>query len=295
LKLQSPANVREGWKVLLNWIIEHPIVSLDTGQRWIVSGIIARLLSFEEVKVDEKTTTVHLRFEFRKLRISGRQWMAHKFAAADDDVVEEFILTQQEQTEAATKVQSLLTELTDTKFLCAKSEDQLATLQKMFAGVRVKERLDAAMEDILDRDQILRTESRLLHQKRLSLDFVRKIDSLCAGYGDPIVIVGAAGGNGGRGRAQVNHDVLLNTLAGFFSVILLNEHNTSKKTTCCHTNAHAPRTAGRSRGCKLCKSGTQWWDRDTGAAWNLLSVFLSLLLTGQRPEAMNQAARTSPK
>jgi hypothetical protein len=187
--LQSPANVREGWKVLLTWLLEHPIVSLDPGQRWIVSGIIARLLSFEEVKVDEKTTTVQLLFEFRKLRISGRQWMANKFAAADDDVVEDSILTQQEQAEAATKVQSLLTELTDTKFLLAKSEDQLITLQKMFAGDRVKERLDVTMVDVLDRKRILRTESRLLHQKRLSLDFVRKIDSLCAGYGDPIVIV----------------------------------------------------------------------------------------------------------
>jgi hypothetical protein len=154
------------------------------------SNSCTRLQSSEVVVVNEKTTTVHLfLFEFRKLRISGRQWMAHKFAAADDDVVEDSILTQQEQAEAATKVQSLLTELTDTKFLLAKSEDQLITLQKMFAGDRVKERLDVTMVDVLDRKRILRTESRLLHQKRLSLDFVRKIDSLCAGYGDPIVIV----------------------------------------------------------------------------------------------------------
>jgi hypothetical protein len=297
--------VRQGWYVLLSWLCDHPIVTLDPGQRWIVSGIIARLLSFKVVVNDEtNTATVELVFEFRKLRISGRKWMAYKYAvagvgAAEESTVEED-LEEKFIPQAAGQVQSLLAELADSKFLLAKPEDQLAQLQKMFAGEHgnVKERLDAAMVDVLDRERTLRTESRLLHQKRLSLDFVRKINSLCTGYGDPIVIFGAAGGNGGRGRAQVKHDLLLNTLAGFFSVILLNEHNTSKKTTCCHEDAKAPRTAGRSRGCdskECCKPGKQmaWWDRDTGAGWNMLSVFFSLLLTGQRPEAMSQAARTS--
>jgi hypothetical protein len=91
------------------------------------------------------------------------------------------------------------------------------------------------------------------------------------------VIVGAAGGGGGHGRAQVKHDVLLKTLAGFFTVVMLDEYCTSKMTTCCHRDAHAPRSKGRSRGCKhkeCCKQGPDdpepkppWWDRDTGAAW----------------------------
>jgi len=299
LKLQSPVNVRQGWQVLLNWLLQHPIVSFDPGQRWIVSGIIARLVSSEVISNNETDSTVKLSFAFRKLRISGRKWMAYK--SADDDVVEDFI-PQAEQQDAAAKVQSLLAGLADSTFLLATPEAQLVQLQSLYAdhvsaadAGSVKDRLDAAMVDILDRKRILRTESRLLHQKRLSLMFVRKIDSLCADYGDPIIIFGAAGGGGGRGRAQVKHDLLLNTLAGFFSVVMLNEHNTSKKTTCCHRDAHAPRSAGRSRGCRhCCKAGKQtaWWDRDTGAAWNLLSVFLSLLLTGQRPQAMTKAAKT---
>ncbi len=93
--------------------------------------------------------------------------------------------------------------------------------------------------------------------------------------GDPEVLIGAAGGGGGRGRAQVNHKLLIDTLCGFFKCTMLNEYNTSKMTTCCHTPAHAPKSAGRSRGCKqqgCCSKAERepthtWWDRDTGAAW----------------------------
>jgi hypothetical protein len=141
----------------------------------------------------------------------------------------------------------------------------------------------------------------------MALDFVRLVDRLCGDKGDPIVILGAAGGNGGRGRAQVNQDVLHDALAGFFSVVILNEHNTSKLCPCCHRVAVAPRK-GRSRGCrnsdcvaysqeraaaasKVSSSTvsrskpTNWWDRDEGASWNFISIFISLMLSGVRPAA----------
>ncbi len=97
--------------------------------------------------------------------------------------------------------------------------------------------------------------------------------------GDPVVLLGAAGGGGGHGRAQVNHKILEDTLSGFFCVILIDEYNTSRCTTCCHKPAHAPRSKFRSRGCTHCgklvdPDGAQdgrrhvmWWDRDTGAGW----------------------------
>ncbi len=65
------------------------------------------------------------------------------------------------------------------------------------------------------------------------------------------------------------------TLAGFFTVIMIDEFNTSKLTTCCHKTAHAPK-GRRCRGCTHCgkfKNGdngarkTVWFDRDTGAGW----------------------------
>lgn len=99
-------------------------------------------------------------------------------------------------------------------------------------------------------------------------------------YGDPEVLIGDAGGGGGRGRPQVNHKLLIDTLCGFFKCTMLNEYNTSKLTTCCHKEAHAPRKMGRSRGCtdthcagkktsadKASADTRTWWDRDTGAAW----------------------------
>ncbi len=128
-----------------------------------------------------------------------------------------------------------------------------------------------------------------MHQRKMSLDFVRRIDEICCqsgAGGDPIVIVGAGGGGTGRrGRAQCKHDVLLKTLAGFFTVVMLNEHCTSKKTTCCHQDAHVPRSKGRSRGCKnkACAEQRQegkppWWDRDTGRPGDfVLSVFVFVL------------------
>ena len=94
------------------------------------------------------------------------------------------------------------------------------------------------------------------------------------------MIVGAGGGGTGRrGRAQCKHEVLLKTLAGFFTVVMLDEHCTTKKTPCCHQDAHVPRK-GRSRGCKNRDCAEKrheekppWWDRDTGAAWCVISLF----------------------
>lgn len=92
-------------------------------------------------------------------------------------------------------------------------------------------------------------------------------------FGDPEVVIGAADGGGGRGRAPVSHKMLLQTLQGFFKCIMINEHMTSQTAPCCHARAHMPRSKGRSRGCNCCnkdehgKPKYAWWDRDTGAAW----------------------------
>lgn len=89
-------------------------------------------------------------------------------------------------------------------------------------------------------------------------------------FGDPIVLIGGAGGGGGRGRQQVKHQLLLDILGGFYKYELIDEHNTSRKTTCCHQDIYTTRALGRSRGCKHCHHGktkVDLWDRDTGAAW----------------------------
>jgi hypothetical protein len=156
-------------------------------------------------------------------------------------------------------------QLSSSDFLRAK--DKCDFIKALFQGPSFEQQMEAVFADVLAERVVLQKETRLHHQKKLSLDFCRNIDQLCQGYGDPIVILGAAGGNGGRGRSQINHNLLMDTLAGFFVVIHLDEYCTTKKTMCCHQDALAPKK-GRSRGCNHCHPGkTAWWDRDVGSAW----------------------------
>ena len=209
--------------------------------------------------------------------------------------------------------------------MTATAEQRAAKVTEVMGAADAQARLQAGMAHVMRPEQVLRDEARTKHQRRLALAFVRKIDKICkesGAGGDPIVIAGAGGsGTGRRGRAQCKHKVMLNALAGFFTVIMLDEHCTSKKTTCCHQDAHAPRSKGRSRGCKnkdcpaarrqAAMVGSRHGGGLVSVAFsclsrffscsddarlsrrNMLSVFISLLLTGERPIAMTKAARTS--
>jgi hypothetical protein len=174
-------------------------------------------------------------------------------------------------------------QLADSEFTSLPAAQQKERLRLIFGGGDgrdVAAELNAAFASVMDAERTKRREQQRLHQKRMALAFVRKIHALGAELGDPIIIVGDAGGNGGRGRAQLKHQLLLDTLAGFFVVIIINETCTTRTATCCHQRAHAP-AKGRSRGCKRCDNHrpdppgpgkpkpdkTSWWDRDQGAAW----------------------------
>jgi hypothetical protein len=254
--LQSLAEAnKEHVKLLLAWLKEHPLVVLDPGLRWIVCGIVAHLESWDVLD----DGTIKLEFAYRCVRISGRKWHHYSESGLADSFAEEKL----EQT-----VCGAVDQLSESDFL--RAEDKTAFVSDMFASESFLQQVETSFEKLLAKGPVLRKEARLSHQKKMSLQFVRKIDSLCAGYGDPIVIVGAAGGNGGHGRAQASHSVLLDTLAGFYTVILLDEYCSSKKTTCCHRDAFVS-PKGRSRGCKYCGTDNgkpkAWWDRDAGAAW----------------------------
>jgi hypothetical protein len=254
--LQSLAEAnKEHVKLLLAWLKEHPLVVLDPGLRWIVCGIVAHLESWDVLD----DGTIKLEFAYRCVRISGRKWHHYSESGLADSFAEEKL----EQT-----VCGAVDQLSESDFL--RAEDKTAFVSDMFASESFLQQVETSFEKLLAKGPVLRKEARLSHQKKMSLQFVRKIDSLCAGYGDPIVIVGAAGGNGGHGRAQASHSVLLDTLAGFYTVILLDEYCSTKKTTCCHRDAFVS-PKGRSRGCKYCGTDNgkpkAWWDRDAGAAW----------------------------
>ena len=209
-----------------------------------------------------------LDFAFRVVRVSGFKWNHYHFKPPE--------VPQEQQEDAVHRVESMLNEFSSPEFLTAAVNVRAATIDRVMGAGDALERLKVATANVMMQERILQSEQRKGHQRRLSLEFVRHLDRLCresGAGGDPIVIVGAGGGGTGRrGRAQARHDVLLKTLAGFFTVVMLNEHCTSKMTTCCHQEAHAPRSKGRSRGCKNKDCAERhgkppWWDRDTGAAW----------------------------
>jgi hypothetical protein len=59
-------------EILLSWLKEHPLLVFDPGLRWIVSGILARLIKYE-MGTDG---SVKLEFAYRNVRVSGRKWRA---------------------------------------------------------------------------------------------------------------------------------------------------------------------------------------------------------------------------
>jgi hypothetical protein len=227
----------------------------------VIRGIVAR---YVDGSIGENGE-VSLSFVYRGLRVSGRKWNHYKeeIGAPVEDVEQE--LRQ--------SVQSAVDRMAAKKV--SRASDLVGELRDIFADPGFVSQVEQSCHNLLNGRAVHRKESRLRHQQKIALNFARKISHLCEGFGDPIVIVGAAGGNGGRGRAQVNHDLMLNTLAGFFSVIMLDEHCTSKMTTCCHRVAHAPRSKERSRGCKECRGDgrTHWWDRDAGTCCPSFCLF----------------------
>jgi len=274
IKLQSnAAPTIAAARATLTWLLMHPLVVLDPGDRWVVSGIVAVLLSFDLKENADGGVFVDLDFAFRAVRVSGYKWSNYEFKAPE--------VPAEEQQAALNHVRSMLEEFTSPEFLTAAADVRSRKVSEVLAAGDALARLRAATADVMRQEQILRNEARKHHQRQMSLKFVRHLDELCrrsGAGGDPIVIVGAGGGGAGRrGRQQAKHDVLVKTLAGFFTVVVLAEHCTSKKTTCCHQDAHAPRSKGRSRGCKnkACAKPQPgdsppkppWWDRDTGAAW----------------------------
>ena len=279
IRLQSGADAWEQAEALLDWLKQHPLVVLDPGQRWVVRGIVAR---FIKGTICHDTGQVSLTFAYRGIRVSGHKWNHYREEAAGTR-------SPEAESKLQAGMQSIFDDLAATEVLTA--AEMTEKVKAVFAQPNVSSRIRASCEKLLDGAAVRRQEARFKHQNKIALNFVRKISNLCKGHGDPIVIIGEAGGNGGRGRAQVNHDLLLKTLAGFFCVVLLDEYCTTKMAPCCHHAAHVP-NRGRSRGCKNCCDGsTKWWDRDEGASWNMLSIFISLLLTGARPDAMTKVRK----
>ncbi len=280
VKLQSnKASPKAHAIAFLTWLQTFPLVVLDFGDRWLASGVVAVLLSFDvTTQVDEEdteveTTLVKMEFAFRVVRVSGYKWNHFHFKPPES---EEVPASPAQEAKAAHQIESLLKRFTDPDFLKANPVEQAEKVAEVLGGKDAQGRIKMTMEDVMQREQILRDEARKKHQRYQSLDFVRRIDEICrqsGAGGDPIVVVGTGGGGTGRrGRQLAKHEVLLKILAGFFTVFMLDEYCTSKNTTCCHRECNAPRSKGRSRGCKNKECAERlgkppWWDRDTGAAW----------------------------
>jgi len=226
---------------ILHWLLKHPLVALDPGLRWVVCGIIAILVSYT---IDGNQMT--LRFKFRRIRISGKQ-----FACYDDPYAD---------------VPELVESFSDTlkKLASLSLDEQKKQMKGILEDPNIEMKMEQTIRMMTDDDRVRRKEERIRRQRNIALNFCRKISSMCSCYGDPVIIYGNAGGGGGHGRRQVNHALLLHTIAGFFSVMMLNEFNTSKLSDCCHNTNFTTDARYRSRKCRKC---TGHWDRDMGASW----------------------------
>jgi hypothetical protein len=252
---------------VFEFLMKHPLVVLDPGVRWTVSGVLVKFCSFSAQKTKDGIR-VSADFEYKRMRVSSKKWNGYKQrdslrAKTLESVVENVFKALRDKTHSHTRP----------------PDDLIRNLN-----------LDGAWSQVVSSNAPLQQEELRHHQRELSLKFVRRIQEFTQGFGDPLVVIGDQG-CGGMGREQVSHKVLLNTLKGFFIVIPVSEYNTSKKTTCCHKDALCPRRLGRSRGCN-CSGHVRFWDRDTGASFNMLTNFVSQLITGERPLPFTRPAKT---
>ena len=97
------------------------------------------------------------------------------------------------------------------------------------------------------------------------------------------MVVGADGwGSRGRGRIAISHGRILETLQGFFTVIKVDEYNTSKKCPTCRGDTDFPREWDtRSKRCKERECPRhRGYDRDDGAGYLFIVNFCYQLLNG---------------
>ena len=243
LRLQSGSRSRENANSILAFLKDHPIVSLDPGVRWAVRGVICKVKSYS-IHHEDTYDHVSVRCDYRSIRLSGHKFQTYQL---DPDI--------EEQHNSA-----LMDLLLSEEFKKLDRKEQISTLCNV---EQMQEKIKEYETHITSRTPVLQKEALRLHQTRMALNFIKRISHLCQGSGDPIVLMGDQGG-GGHGRAQVNHHLLAQTIAGFFGVIRINEYMTTRLTPCCHKEAYAPKYLGRSRKCKDCGG---YWDRDMGASW----------------------------
>jgi len=131
----------------------------------------------------------------------------------------------------------------------------------------------------------------------------------------PVLVVGKEGkGNRSvRGARGFFSRELIQFLSEFFLVLLLDEHNTSKLTPCCHTESvFATDHELRSKRCQHCtvtyavkkpvandaeptRTISFCYDRDLGASVNFAHIAIFMAATGKRPSAFSRSvAHTGP-
>jgi len=111
----------------------------------------------------------------------------------------------------------------------------------------------------------------------------------------PIIIFGDGSFGNVKGCQSGNYTWLKQYLSRFFTVLIVNEHNTSQKCPKCfgQLKMHEPTKGVRVKCCEKCvghgPTGKFVVNRDVSAGMNMITIVLCMILSGKRP------AQFSPK
>ncbi len=184
IKFETRGELSSTFAEKMEWLKQRLIVALDPGQRWVVSGVVVRVVSYRvesiegtEAAGDGKVkgearpapATVHVELEYRRLRVSGRKWSFIRF----DDAA----CKAAEVSEAQKQVESIMKDFARDEFLRADPSKRVEDVCKTLNG-NVTAKLNAAVDELLDEERVQRKDARLRHQKKLALELVRHIDNL---------------------------------------------------------------------------------------------------------------------
>ena len=113
----------------------------------------------------------------------------------------------------------------------------------------------------------------------------------------PLIIFGDGNFANVKGCLPGNYAWLKQYLSRFFTVLILEEFNTSQRCPKCfgQLELHEPKKGIRVKRCKQCLGGGPGGhfvvNRDVGAGMNMITIALCMITSGQRPAAFAPAIR----
>jgi hypothetical protein len=242
LMVQSNTKLLRAAQQRLDYLKEHAIITIDLGMVLVLAAVVSCLEEATVIECEDGSADVEMKFAYRQVRVSGRHYnrptrrdtkRGPKVDSASD--VPAPVAPPAGLHRFAT---DLFADIADPSFTTATADEKVAKLGEMMMTKPVDwtdgtshdhlaEALGVSLNRVLDGHRPQQREARFRHQQRIALDFANQINEICLvnGLGTAFVVVGDVGAaaNGGRHRPQVDHDVIINVLKGFFTPFFIDE------------------------------------------------------------------------